>query len=242
VTRARRIRWYALFVAPTLALAAVLLAIWAGGSPRRLWPVAGFLMAWAGSAAYRAVANRALRRRMSRQQRAPVPRDVQLTKPLWIRLDELLTLVGVASIAGTVAAALGFSGVGVGILLVAVAAIVFGRVTAFGTSGFTFESAGLRVHLGAASCLVPWGSIREVETMGPDQFVALRMVIDDVDEVCEGVAPSSPRNRKRAQMLLSGRTSRGEVLFMPWTGGIEGQTLARAIREGMGGGRPDRTN
>jgi hypothetical protein len=238
----RRVLWYALFVAPSLVgLGAVLAAIVAGRSSHRLWPIAGFLMVWAGSAGYVTVARRLLRLRGFRVRHAPVPRGVWLKKPFWIRLDETLTLVAMVAMVATIVAVLGFPQVALGILLVGLLG-GFGAVSFGATSGLTFEEAGLRVHLGQAHCLVPWTSIRAIEPIGSDNFQMIQLGIDGIDRVLDSVSPPTPRNRKRAEGVFGGAAAaRGEILLEPWTAGLDGQTLARAIREGMAG-RPDPAN
>jgi hypothetical protein len=238
----RRVLWYALFVAPSfLCLGVVLAAIVASRSPHRLWPIAGFLMVWAGSAGYVTVARRVLRLRAFRVRHAPVPRGVRLKKPLWIRLDETLTVVTIVATVATIVAAIGFPQVAFGILLVALLG-AFGAASFAATSGLTFEEAGLRIHLGRAHCLVPWTSIRAIEPIGPDNFQMIQLGIDGIDRVLDSISPPTPRNRKRAEGVFGGAAAaRGEILLETWTAGLDGQTLARAIREGMDG-RPDPAN
>jgi hypothetical protein len=233
VTRERRRRRLILLVAPSfLGLAAVLWAIGAGFSPHRLWPVAGFLMVWAASGSYIMFSTPALRRRMVQQRRTSVPRGVHLRKPLWIRLDQVMTMVGMIAVLGTIVAALGFPQVAIGISLGLGAMLCFSATAPLaGIGGLTFEESGLRIHLRSANCLVPWASIKVVDPIGPDHFQMVNIGIDGVDRVCDSVSPDTPRNRRRVEMILG----RGEILFEVWPAGIEGQTLARAIRDSIDG-------
>lgn len=233
-------RWYAALVVTTLvALAAVLIAIAAGASPRHLWPVAGFLALAAGSDGYRRMARRALKRRTFHQRQSPVPRGVRLTTPFWIRLEGSSMIMGLAAVISAMVAALGFPQVAFGILLVLGVLACVPVVSVFGVSALTFEEAGLRVHHHAAHCLIPWESIRVVDPLGPEGFQVLRLVIADLDGIRDSVSPDTPRNRRLAQSMLG--TSGNEILLMPWTGGLDWQVLDRAIRGGIAGA-PDRIN
>ena len=244
MSRKRRVRFYGVYVAASfLALAAVLVAMGLGVSPVRLGPVAAFLMVWAGSAGYVALATRARRRRAFRLRSLPVPRGVRLRKPFWIRLDGPLTFLGLIAALGAIVAGLGFPGVGVGVLL------ALGLIVGFGflipgepRGGLTFEDDGMRLHIGAVHCLVPWSSISDIEAIGPEGFVMLRMAIADPQGVVDSVSPDTPRNRERFRRLVQGiGSSHGVMLLHPWTAGLDGQTLERAIREGIAG-RPDPAN
>jgi hypothetical protein len=238
-------RWKLVFVMPSfIGLAAVLTALGAGFSPHHWWPVAAFLMAWAGSASYVALANRASRRRAFRLRDAPVPRGVRLRKPLWMDLDVFLIAVGIGAAFGTIAAAIGFPGVGLGIALVPAGFGLFGVFSSpFGPSSLTFDDAGLRLYIWSAQCLVPWTSIIEIQSDGPEGFVLIRLSIVDPDRVVNSVVPDTSRNRKRVDRLLMHRvgSSRAEIWLERGTGGLDGATLLRAIREAMAG-RPPQMN
>lgn len=166
-----------------------------------------------------------------------------MRKPVWIRLDGPLTFLGLIGALGAIVAAIGFPGVGVGILL------SLGLLVGFGflipdepRGGLTFEDDGMRLHIGEAHCLVPWSSISNIETIGPEGFVMLRMAIADPQGVVNSVSPDTPKNRERFRSLVQGiGASQGDMLLHPWTAGLDGQTLERAIREGIAG-RPDPAN
>ena len=233
----RRRIWYAIVAPAFVGLAAVLIAIGFGFAPGRLWPVAGFLMLWAVSAGYVALARRAYRRRLARVRSAPVPRDVRLATPIWIKVDHLLTMTCLFAMLGTLVAALGFPGVAVGILLVVGGLLVFGAVgygfSISGVRALTFQDDGLRFHLRGAECLVPWRAIGEADCVGPDHYGTVRLTIVDVDGVLRAVSPDTARARARARSTFG----QGMTLLEPWVAGLDGRTLARAITDGRDGVR-----
>jgi hypothetical protein len=224
-----------------VALAAVLVAIGFGLAPRRLWPVAGFLALAIGSFGYSWLASRAQQRRAARLRGAPVPRGVLLKKPLWMRADESLLIVGLIALPATLFAAVGLPSVGVGMLLVAVAAGGLATFFPFMVGGdLALEESGLRLTIGRSQCLVPWGAITGVEAIGPDHFQMVQLDFEGLDEVVASVAPGTAKNRKRAHDALRGAgTAGGQVTLFPWSGGVDGRTLERAIREGMAGRREE---
>jgi hypothetical protein len=63
--------------------------------------------------------------------------------------------------------------------------------------------------------------------------------IADLDRIRDSVLPDSPRSRKRVRDAFS--ISRDEILLMPWTAGLDGQTLERVIRDRQAGAT-DRLN
>jgi hypothetical protein len=233
-SKRRRWKWYGLFVAPSfVGLACVLVAI--GRGQHGLWPVAGFLALWAVAAAYVTIAGRALRRRAQRLRSAPVPRGTCLSTPVWILVEKVMTIAGVVGMLGTVVAALGFPGIAVGVLIVIAGMLAISMLPGFGVMdirGLTFEETGLRFHIGASSCLVPWTSISEVEPIGPDHYQMVRLVLGrDWGSALETVSPDTPRTRARFQ----GTFDQAYVLLDHWAAGLDGQTLARAIAEAKAG-------
>jgi hypothetical protein len=230
-------------IGEVVGLLATLILIADGIASDRLWPVAGFLALGIGSSAYMSLAKRALRRRAYALRSAPVPRGVRLTKPVWIRVDELLTFVALLAPLGAVLAAFGFPGVGVGIMLVPCGFSVFSDFFPFmNAGGLVFEETGLRLSVARAEYLVPWTSITRVEVSGPESFQMVELDFEALDRVVASVTPDTPRNRKRARELLDrpGEAG-GHLLLGPWSGGLDGQTLERAIRDAMAG-RPDQAN
>jgi hypothetical protein len=243
VSGRRKVRWdVSLVVASSLALTIVLGFLGAGISPERLWPVAGFLAISTSSAAFMTLANRALRRRMLRLRASVVPRGVWLRKPIWIQLNNLCSVLAPAAMLGALVAGIGFPQVGVGILL-----MLGGMISLMPLApdeprrGLTFHDLGLRLHLRSGECHLPWSLITGLEVIGPDHCQMVRVSILEIDPVIESVSPNTPGNRRRARVAFGGSGDQAELLMFPWTAGLDGQTLERAIREAMTG-RPDRMN
>jgi hypothetical protein len=219
-------------MATLVALAAVFVALAAGVSRRRLWPVAGFLALAVGTLGYNWVSRRARKRLSHRLRHSPLPAGVRLRKPLWLRVDEAAAVLDLVAIIGAIVAAIGFPQAGIGILLVLGGFLAAGY-TMFRGPDLTIEKAGLRFHFGAAHFLVPWPSIRVVEMIGPDHNQIVRLGIADLERIRNSVSPDTPRSRKRMRNI--GGISRDEIMLMPWTAGVDGQTLERVIREGQAG-------
>lgn len=239
--RKRRGRvWRRLFVfLAVVPLAGVLVALAAGASPHRLRPVAGFLTLAAISGAATIVTERALRRRLSRLKQAPVPRNQYLAKPWWVGLRVADISVHYLALLGAIVAGVGFPGVGVGFLLVV--GVVSGGAVVFDFGqprGLTFETAGLRLHWRSLQILLPWNTIRGLETIGPEGFDSVDFQISDPERVVDWVTPDTPRNRSRAQKMFG---TSAPFFWFPWTAGLDGQTLARGIREGIAG-QPEQVN
>ena len=136
---------------------------------------------------------------------------------------------------GTVAASFGFPGIAVGILLVVGGLLVIGGITTGRSTtdvrALTFEESGLRFHLRAAECLVPWRAIGAVECIGPDHFTMVRVEIADLDELLRSVSPGGQRAMEGARAMFG----QGYTLLDPWTAGLDGQMLSRSIDEGKQG-------
>jgi hypothetical protein len=123
--------WYERVVAAVLiSLAAVIVAITVGVSPRRLWPVAGYLAVAAGANGYNSVTRRARTRLSHRQRQAPAPVGVRLRKPMWLRLESTMIGLGFVGLVGAIISAIGFPQVSLGILL------VLGGLAAFWSQNF----------------------------------------------------------------------------------------------------------
>jgi hypothetical protein len=244
----RRVRKDAL--AAMLIVAAfdgVLVAILAGVAPGRLWPVVWFLAIGAAAAVYVVIANRLIRRRASKLRSAEVRWGIRLRKPIWMSLGDTCTMVALGAALAAVVAGLGFPGVAMGILLTIVAVGVclpFLAELGLAARALTFEPDGLRVHIRAASFLVKWKAIANVERWGPDSYQALCLRISDVAGVVGTAQPDEPRVRARIDTLVrEGNGPDGKLLLMPWMAGLDGVTLARTISAGMSGNGPvDRAN
>jgi hypothetical protein len=234
-------RWYVAIVSLTVAaMAGTLAAIVVGGNGARLWPIATFLMLAVASVGYNHVAARARRRVAYRLRHGTIPRGVRLTKPFWMRIDDVVTVISVAAVIAAMVA-VGFPQVAVGLLAVVGIGFVVTEFAAFGVKAVMFDSEGVRLYVGAAHCLVPWRSIRTVDTLGPDHFQLVSLGVDDLDGVRASVSPDTARSRKRVQSSLGPLGARSDVMLSPWTAGLDSQTLLRAIRDGIAGA-PEKLN
>lgn len=229
-------KWDVLSVATSgAALVGTIVALRFGASPHRWGPVVGFLALWAGAANYVVAANLAARRRALRLQTFSPPIGALLSRPPWILWRDPVGVVGVGAALGAVAAGLGFPSVGVGILLTLAGSGLLPLLFP-GPVGLTFETSGLRVHVrGDAACFVPWTSIVEVTLTGPAHHRVVNVRIVDPGRTVATVAPDSPANRRRIEMLFLLGEPRGVAISLhPWTGGLDGPTLLRVIREVTG--------
>jgi hypothetical protein len=233
---ARRLR--RLVLVPAGALAVVLLVMAAGGSPARWGPVAGFLGLAALAERYFAAALWLERRRARRLRGARVPWGARLSKPLWITLGDSSLLVEVGAALGAIAAAVGLPGVGLGALLACLAWVGLTVLTVFelSPSGLTFEPAGLRLHLRGASFVVPWTAIKAIERVGPDHMQMISLRIESAAAVIGSTEPPVEAARARVRTYVrEGKGPAGQIMMMPWTAGLDGPTLARAIGAAMAG-------
>jgi hypothetical protein len=82
-----------------------------------------------------------------------------------------------------------------------------------------------------AEAKTAWSAIGAVECIGPDHFTMVRVEIVGLDGVLRNVSPDTPRALERARAAFG----QGYTLLEPWTAGLEGQALARAITEGKSG-------
>lgn len=220
------------FGLPFAALAMTALAVMSGVPGTRVRVLAlDLLIACLASATWLLV-TRAQRRRARRQRVGDVPRGVRLRRPLWIKLDIVCLPLSLSGLLAAVPASAGWGSVSVGVLLT-VAAI--GGFSMF--SGglmppveLTFEEDGLRMHLGTTSFRVPWPTITRVEPMGPETYRCINLHVADREALLASTAPPTAAARARIERLLSGR-QRGatSLLMMPWTGGMDGVVLERAI-------------
>jgi hypothetical protein len=220
-------------------LLVVLLALAAGAPWRRLGPVAAFLLVDIVAAiGERAGAFLALGRAWRLRHRE-VPWGTRLRRPLWMLLPETSLAVMVGAILATVAAALGFPGVGFGVLLTFVAfAVWMALLERLGSpAALTFEPAGLRAHMAGASFLVPWTDIARVGRLGPEHMQMIMLHIRDARAVVDSAEPRDLRTKARVRRCLGD----GRFALWPWTGGLDGPTLVRTI-EGARRGQVGRTS
>jgi hypothetical protein len=161
-----------------------------------------------------------------------VVRGIRLTKPGWISAIDWLSMVGPAATLGAVAAAAGFASVGVGVLLTVTLIQLGVEFTSSGLSpgSLMFERDGLRVWVRGATFLVRWDAITSVDRAGSEghRLTCLRIV--DVDTVVRSVEPDTPRTRRRVWFTVAdAEQPTGKLLLTPWTAGLDGPLLARAI-------------
>ena len=102
-------------------------------------------------------------------------------------------------------------------------------------TALTFDERGLWTHFHGVSLLVPWNVITHVQAEGPDYFKMLMLHISDRDPVLASVQPATDRGRKRAEMALTGKRAGATLMLMPWTAGLDGVALERAIAKGRAG-------
>jgi hypothetical protein len=213
------------------ALAGVLLAISLGASSRRLWPAVDFLFASSAAAIYVEAVVHLARRRARHQRFAEVPRGIRLRRPVWMAIGDSLELLGLGASMGAGAAAAGSPGVGMGILLTFAAFCAAMQIMPFGThESLTFEADGLRVHIRGASFLVRWEAITKVDRGGSETNRLVYVGMDDIRPVMRSVEPNTPRMRFRARVAMGDEEEpAGKLTFVPWTAGLDGTELARAI-------------
>ena len=146
--------------------------------------------------------------------------------------------LGAGALLGAVAATLGFPGVGLGALLTCAVLGLGLPFAEFGMSprGLTLQSSGLRVHFRGVTFLVPWTTIARVEQVGPDHSQMIRLRVRDAAVVVESADPNSPLGRSRVERIVKeGSGPEGQIIFTPWTAGLDGPTLARTIRAAVSG-------
>jgi hypothetical protein len=222
---------------PFAALALVLAFLAAGVAPRRLEPVAVFLAVAAAASLAQLGAGRLSARRARRLRAREVPWGIRLDRPWWLSTPEVAVALELGAMLAAVLALCDAPGIGAGVLLM-FAIIGLGMPITqarMAPRALTFEDGGLRVHVSGGAFLVPWSTVTAVETVGPDhmQFTTLRLTAREAIE--QTVTPDTPRMRERIAELFREAGSGGKLLLLHWTGGLDGQTLARALELGRRG-------
>jgi hypothetical protein len=218
------------------ALVGVALTMKAHVLPRHLWPVVPFLGLWVATAGALITANVALRRRATRLKTTSIPRGVRLVRPGWIPLVPAIDLLMTSAILSSVAAALGFPGVGVGIALVILALASFGLFRAFmllTIPVLALEAEGLSVHDRHADFLIPWTAITDVGLAGPDHYRSTTVGIIAPAQVLATVKPVTARARRRVEFLMTLGGAQ-TFSFATWSGGLDSVSLVRAMKEQLG--------
>ena len=208
----------------------VLLALAAGASRARWLPVAGFLAVTAtGEFTFWFGAQMQLRR-ASRLRHTDVPWGTRLRAPLWMpAMNALLTLATGALIAA-VPAAFGFPRVGVGVLAIFAVVAAGLPFAGLGPGALTFEGGGLRFHVRGGSFVVPWDTITHVDGTGPEHAQVIQVHVQNAARVIDSHEPKDPRVLARVDSCIArSHGGGGRLPLMPWTAGLDGPTIARAI-------------
>jgi len=243
----RRVRYgIAALLVNAGGLAIVLAALALGAGGRRWGPTAAFLAIGTAAALCAELIHRLARRRARRQAGADVPRGVRLHRPFWLTLDESLAIVDFGCPLAAAAAALGFAGVGIGILLTMCLLPAFMAVTSLisvSAEDLTFEDDGLRVHLRRrSSFLIRWSAIAAVDREGPSERALTHLELLETASAVASVHPDTARNRRDVAIATwDGNQPGGKLTLVGWTAGLDAPVLARAIREAIGIA-PDRPN
>jgi hypothetical protein len=214
------------------SLVSVSLALAASASRDRWLPVAAFLASGVVAEAYVLIGRLALRRRTRRLQEVEVCVGAQQGRPLWISMLAPIVIVGGGAVGGAIAAAVGFPTLGLGVLLISciVAAIGAGLMFARSPRALTFEAAGLRLHVRGGTCVVPWTTIAGIGRAGPDHMQIVELRLRDTDFVIAATEPKEDGVRSRIRSLVrEGNGTRRKLILMPWTGGLDGLTIARTV-------------
>lgn len=193
-------------------------------------------LAVATAAAVVHLAIRQARRRRDRGQRdLPVAWNVPLREPLWNRGGDAAPFLAVAAGIAAGAAALGFAGVGVGIVatVVLLAASMAWGLDFATIQALTFTAEGLRVQQRRTEFLVRWENIDAVERTGVNDHV-VQIGVLSAQDVLASVRPQTARALRHATYSLADRDGpMATIILGEWTAGLSPATLARAIRDGV---------
>jgi hypothetical protein len=112
----------------------------------------------------------------------------------------------------------------------------------------TFEPTGLRLHVRGGSCVLPWTKIAGIGRAGPDHMQIIELRLRDTDFVIAAAPPIEDRVRSRIRSFVREESgARRKLVLMPWTGGLDGLTIARTVATAVRGkddpiGSSDRLN
>jgi hypothetical protein len=227
-------RWF--FALPLIPFGGVVLALLAGASRARWLPVAGLLAVTATGDVYFWVGAQLRFRRSARQRQADVPWGVEHRAPFWMSLMNVLLALATGAVIAAVPAALGFPRVGAGVLAIFAIVAVGVPFAVPSPRALTFEPRGLRCHVRGGSVVVSWSAITKVDYAGPDHAQVILLHVADADAVIASHEPQHPALLPRIQACI-GRDAggTGQVMLMPWTGGLDGPSLRRALDGAMRG-------
>ena len=223
-----------IWLAVTLAALAGALLLRPDGSPARWRSAVAFIAFCAGAATFVELAAWRMRHRAATQSPEGIPRGVRLSKPWWMRAREGLAFLGPSAALGFIPAALGVPGVGLGIVLTL--AILQGGMAFIDWNlfhhGLTFEPDGLRVHIRGGTFVVAWTEISRVECKWQASHGMTWVHVTSTQSVVATTSPDTPKLRRRALFsLYDGDTPSGKLTLGPWTAGIDGAVLARALTD-----------
>ena len=224
-------------------LAGALIALAAGASAHRLRPVAALFGIGVIAALYLEGANLLARRRARAQSASPVPRDVPLRKPIWISAIDGASVMMLATPLAALVGGAGFVSAGVGVVLTVLAftALGFGLIGMIDPRALTLEREGLRVQILGATFLIRWDAIVDITRVGHERRL-VRLRFSGPRVVLESVEPATKRARSRARLAIgAGGEPLGVLTLSPWTAGVDGTVLARALATARGGDA-DRAN
>jgi hypothetical protein len=223
--------------------AGALIALAAGAPAHRVRPFAVFSTLGTAATLYVEVVRALAGRRARAQASSSPPRGVRLRKPLWLSASDGASLIMFGAPLAALAGLAGFTTVGVGVVLTAVALSLAGYALAgtFDARALTFEDGSLRVHMRTATFSIPWAAVVDVTRSGSGgRLVRLRFA--GRQAVLGSVTPATDRARSRAWLMIGGqREPTNEVTFAPWTAGLDGAALARALTAASTRG-PSRAN
>lgn len=222
-------------------VAGILLALAAGASPQRLRAAVAFQGLALVAALYFMVALRMRVQTAKRQRLLGSLLGIRFKTPIWMVLMECSIPIEIGAALAAVAALLGFAGVGDGVFLT-FALIALGMPwfkVGVQPRSITLEQNGVQISMARTTFLVPWTSIAHVESVGPDHFVGLNIILRSSESILESVQPPTSKARDQTKNLVQSSPGGDARMFViPWAAGLDGQTLERGIREGMRGTTP----
>jgi hypothetical protein len=235
-----RLRSLAILLIPTGALVVVLALLAAGIAAARLRPVAIDLAFASLSSILYFVIMFLSKRRARRLRGTEVPWDVRLRKPAWLSTPEMSISLELGGLLAALVALAGCPGIGAGVLvtfavLASTMPFMQGRLS---PRALTFEAGGLRVEYRDLTFVIPWASLTRVEPIGPEHMNTTMLGLTDTEAIVATALPATSEVRARVAKMFSATNRGQELLFMSWTGGLDGRTLRRALdaaRSGVAG-------
>jgi hypothetical protein len=200
--------------------------------------VAAFLAVAVLADAFFCTGTIAQHRRAWRLRHADVAFGIRHDQPLWMQMVAPSVIIGFGAVSGAIAAVTGFPNVGVGILSIVSVLAFVGTILMFRMSprGLTFEAGGLRLHVGGESFVITWTAVVGIDRTGPDHMQIILLRLADTNLIVASNESNKDRIRFRTKFLVQERRgTRGNLILMPWTGGLDGSTIARMVAAAMRG-------